>query len=194
MTSQFLYTWLTVFAAIIPTAAIGHILDPNFNKAYYYRYELRTAPVALLARWQTLDASYRINRHWATGPALVAYNSEGRGGMLAPSFKGLAIGWHVTHYFLSVARHGWYSGLHAYHEDYESRGHGDDGYEKLEGLRTNLVLGHHWRWNRVNLMVGAGPELKNYKVAKYDRGNSTPTISHESNLGPTVELKLGLEI
>ncbi len=63
-TYKLLLKFWTVISAIICATS------PTFGTTL----ELRTAPLALLAQWTTLDTSYNLNDHWATGPALVVYS------------------------------------------------------------------------------------------------------------------------
>jgi len=159
------------------------------------RLELRTAPLALLASWYTLDASYRFTEHFALGPAVVFYNSRAEhGNMLAPTYKGTAYGLHANYYFRSVEVSGFYTGLHAYQEDYRSYPHGLSGHEDRNGYRVNLTAGYQARMNRVSLLMGLGVEVRSHKVVETRTYDSAPKEYSETHRIPTVEIKLGFEI
>ncbi len=158
-------------------------------------WEFRTAPVALLARWYTLDISYRFTEQLAFGPSAVIYDAPGvQGNMLAPTYKGNAFGLHANYYFNSVMTRGWYSGLHAYQESYRSYPEGYPGYEDRKGFRGNVTAGYQFKWSQVNLMTGLGMEYRNHNVVETSRYSGTQPETRESSWGPTVEIKLGFEI
>lgn len=88
------------FVSLYPSQA--NQLKIQKEKEDETRWDLRMAPVALIARWYTLDASYRITENWSMGPAAIIYSASSPGGMFFPSDKGYAIGWSGNHYFTSV--------------------------------------------------------------------------------------------
>lgn len=159
------------------------------------RWEFRTAPVALLARWYTLDVSYRFTENFAVGPSIVIYDAPGeQGNMLAPTYKGDAFGFHANYYFTSVKARGWYSGLHAYQESYRSYPEGYPGYEDRKGYRSNITAGYQFKWSQVNLLTGLGMEYRNHNVVETSRYSGVQPETRKSGWGPTVEIKLGFEI
>jgi hypothetical protein len=167
----------------------------SLNQNELRSWEFRTAPIALLARWYTLDVSYRFTEHIAVGPSVVIYDAPGeQGNMLAPTYKGNAFGLHANYYFTSVERNSWYSGLHAYQESYTSYPEGYPGHEDRKGFRSNVTAGYQIKWSRVNLMTGLGMAYRNHDIIKTSRFDDTETESRESQWNPTVEVKLGFEI
>ena len=163
------------------------------------RWEFRTAPVALLARWYTLDVSYRLSeKKWATGPSIVLYNYSEIGNMFAPAFKGQALGWNANYYFDSAQRNTWYFSLHSYYEKYKSYPHAYLGYYEKDGYRMNGALGYQWRWNPVNLMAGLGVEQRNHNVVEHKDpilGIEQEPVSSSESVGlPYAEIKIGIQI
>lgn len=164
-------------------------------------WELRTAPIALLARWYTLDVAYRFTENFATGPAVVLYDALGdRGGMLAPTYKGYAFGWQGNFYLNSILTDTWYFGLRAYYESYRSYLHGVLGYDERNGVRTNAFFGYQWKWSRVTLMSGLGVEYLDRDVVRQrELGDALGVIqsagsSRQSLFEPMIEVKMGFEI
>ncbi len=166
----------------------------NAKQTELRSWEFRTAPVALLARWYTLDVSYRFTAHIAAGPSAVIYDAVEQGNMLAPSYKGNAYGLHANYYLTSVEASGWYSGLHAYQESYRSYPEGYPGYEDRKGYRGNVTAGYQVKWSQINLMTGLGMEYRSHNVVETSRYSGTQPETRESGWGPTVEIKLGFEI
>ncbi|MGE4133946.1 MAG: hypothetical protein AB7F86_20080 [Bdellovibrionales bacterium] len=164
------------------------------------KWELRTAPIAMLASWYTLDVSFHLTPYFSMGPAVVLYNDRSEhGGMLAPTYHGHALGWHGYYYFRSHARHGMYLGLRSYYESYRSRQHGLSGqYEDRDGFRTDLFTGYRMRWSRFTMMAGGGLEIATHSVVeREDALGSRPASRktyNETRSGPMIEFKLGLEI
>jgi hypothetical protein len=162
------------------------------------RWEFRTAPVAYLARWYTLDVSYRISEKWATGPAGIIYGSPEIGHMFAPSYKGYAAGWNANYYFNTVLKSGWYLSMHSFYEKYSSYPHAYLGHKEIDGFRANAVAGYQWRWSAFNLMAGLGGEYNNHNVVdKPDAiGSKQPNVSSFNGTSTLlhIELKIGVQI
>lgn len=163
------------------------------------RWELRTAPIAMLASWYTLDVAYRISDRWATGPAAVLYNGAEQGNMLYLSRRGHAFGWNGTYYLRSATTDSWYLNTHAYYESSRAYPHAVSGYNEENGVRANLTVGYHKRrWKQINLMMGVGAELRNYDVTKYRESSlfkpESEESSHEVTWVPHIEFKVVFEI
>lgn len=163
------------------------------------RFEIRTAPLAFLAKWLTLDTSYRLNDSFSTGPAVVIYAAGGPGGMLAPSFKGYAAGWSANYYINGAQEDTVYVGTHAYYESYDSYPHAFLGYYSRSGLRANITLGYQWRISSwMNMQAGAGLEARQHHVTAYPENASSSTAygseSDDNTSGPVLEFKVGFEI
>jgi len=175
--------------------SVKSLIAGNVNKR---SWEFRTAPIALIARWFTLDVSYRLSDQWATGPAAILYNAEGPGGMLSPSYKGYAVGWNGNYYFNSVYKNTWYVSAHTYYESYKSYPHAYLGYKEIDGFKANSVIGYQWKWSRINMMTGIGAEFRNQNVVdRKDAVNSveqSPIESRDSFWLPHIEFKMGIEI
>ncbi|OQW53666.1 MAG: hypothetical protein A4S09_07110 [Proteobacteria bacterium SG_bin7] len=154
------------------------------------RWEFRTAPIALWARWFTFESVYRPSQNWATGPSLVWYNAESIGNILAPSYRGQALGWVVNYYFKSVSQNSGYLSFHSYYDKFTAYGHPRGVYDN-EGVKANAAIGRMWRTFGTVIMAGIGPEYRSYE--KIDLSFAQPVSSRETLWGPFVEFKLGLE-
>lgn len=180
------------------TLSSGTLSSSFYSEEEMPRWEFRTAPVVLWARWYTLDVSYRISEKWATGPAAVVYGSAEIGNMFAPSYKGYAVGWNANYYFRSVMKSGWYLSMHSYYEKYSSYPHAYNGHKKMDGFRANAVAGYQWKWSAFNLMAGLGGEYRNHNVVDKSGVISgiQPEVSsfNETRTLPHIELKIGIQI
>ncbi len=140
------------------------------------KWEIRTAPLALIAQWQTLDVSYRFTENFAMGPSIIRYAGSGGGNMFLPDYSGDAYGFSADYYFRSVMKNTWYLGSHAYKEKYRNRPHATfDDYER-DGYRVNAVLGYQIKFQPFNLLIGGGEEYRSYQETKY--------VDKYSSLGP----------
>lgn len=165
------------------------------------RWEVKTAPIAFLVRWLTLDLSYRLSDNWATGPSTILYNADGPGGMFGPTYKGYALGWNSNYYFKSVYTNTWYLSGHAYFDTFRSYPHAYLGFKEMQGMKANTAVGYQWRWSRVTVLAGLGTEFTNYKVTDnktaasfaLDQIQATSNYN-ESNWFPYFEFKMGIEI
>jgi hypothetical protein len=160
----------------------------------------RTAPVAIMARWYTLDVSYNISKNWATGPAVISYASGTMGGMLAPTYRGYAIGWNGNYYFNSVRVDGWYASLHAYYENYDSYPEGYSGYVAINGFKANSAVGYRWIIGNFDILAGLGMENRIHTTTdhreRYLLIDGSPTMiqeptSNASDWLPFAEIKIG---
>lgn len=167
-------------------------------RAEIHKWEIRTAPLAFLASWNTLDVSYRLNEHWAHGPALVHYNHAPIGGMFTPSLRGLAAGWSGTYYTKAVTRDTWYTSLHTYYEDYKLYPHASLIHYHRKGLRASSAYGYQWHWSRINMLAGLGPEFRwhgtNYIERKLDNSEVVVNNKFKPQLGLHIAFKLAVEI
>jgi len=130
------------------------------------KFELRTAPIMILARWYTLDASYILNEQWAFGPSYVsyAYNTI-YGNMLGPAYYGNAYGAHLIWAVDDLFSNSWYIGSHIYYETYRSVAHGLQGNkEDRKGFRTSAVIGYRQLNGNFLTMVGLGFENYDHDV------------------------------
>lgn len=175
------------------TSSTSQSINAKYATPPLKRWEIRIAPIALLARWLTLDVSYHLNENWATGPALINYTTDSnRGGMLVPTYKGYAIGWQGN-YFTSALKDGLYLSAHAYYESYKNYPHSFQGYYQKDGYKLNSALGYRWKWKPVVLMTGVGAEYLDHSVTEYTEVR-TSRDSKQSNSRPFIEVKLGIEI
>lgn len=161
------------------------------------RWELRTAPIALLASWVTLDASYRFTDHWATGPAVILYSASGRGNMFTATNNGYAAGWSANYYFRSVFRNTWYISAHTYFESYKTYPHAYEGFKELSGLKANSAFGYQWKMPRINVMTGLGAEMLTHNILDRPEavnGIAKPAVgSNRSDVIPFFEFKMGMD-
>jgi hypothetical protein len=161
-------------------------------------WEFRTAPIAFIARWLTLDVSYRLTDQWATGPAAILYNADGPGGMVGPTYSGSAFGWNGNYYFSSAFSNTWYVSAHAYYESYKSYPHAYMGFKEIDGVKANSAIGYQWKWSRVNVMAGVGAEFRSQTVVDRRDGDdvagSSPRESKDAFWLPHIEFKMGIEL
>jgi hypothetical protein len=160
-------------------------------------YEVRTAPAALLARWITLDFSLNlVSEHWSLGPSVIIYAAPKIGNMFTPSYNGTALGGHLYYYFKSFSESSWYSGNHLYYEEYESYPHNFTGHYQYQGFKFNPKAGYQIATSSgINIMLGAGLELRSYHQKNIDDSNGvdSPSFKNYSAVIPYVEAKLGFK-
>lgn len=156
--------------------------------------ELRTAPLALIASWGTLDAAYRFHPQFSIGPAVVLYNGE-KGNMFLPGYKGTALGLNATFYFTPGYYSAWYMSTHVFKEKFTSRSTEavKDTRTEKDLVRANAAIGYHWKWQHFNMRAGAGPELRSGESKKF-LANKLEKDSNVSDVLPHVEFKLGWDI
>ncbi len=182
------------------TTAFSKNLELNKSKpkTIEKKWELRTAPIAMMVSWYTLDVSYRLSENLATGPAVISYNARGPGGMFGPTYNGYAIGWNGSYYFSSLLKDTWYISAHAYYESYKSYPRAYLGHYVYEGGKANTAIGYQWRGAMINIIAGLGLEYRSYSVTdKKDPigGIEQPSVDSSESRGlPFVEFKIGIEI
>lgn len=157
------------------------------------KYEVRTAPIALVAQWATLDFSFKLNGTWAAGPSVIVYASPKIGNMLAPSYNGTALGGHLYAYLNSFSQSSWYWGNHFYSENFESYPHAKTGHYELKGSKISTKFGYQLllKSNFV-FLTGAGVELRSYTQNDIiDLGAAAPTLKSQSGIFPFIEFKVG---
>ncbi len=161
-------------------------------------WEFRTAPLAFLASWFTLDVAYRLSDQWSFGPSAILFNAKGPGSMLAPSYNGYAVGWNGSYHFGSVRKNSWYISAHGYYESYKLYPHAFSGHKEVTGFSGYSVIGYQWRWSRVNILSGIGPQISYQNVVERTRPlndvEKSPVESRDVKLVPTIEFKVGFEI
>lgn len=165
------------------------------------RWELRTAPLAFLAQWTTIDVGYRVTSKISTGPAVVSYAAKS-GNMFLPSFEGQAIGWYANYYLGSANVSGGYSSLHVYHEDFLSHPHARREEERFKsvGQRANAIVGYRWVRSMFDVLLGGGVmafarqtdklTYKSTSIAGPER--LEPSSETNSGMIPIVECKMGV--
>ena len=157
-------------------------------------YEIRTAPVALIARWVTLDFSFNINNQWALGPSIGLYATPKIGNMFTPSYNGSAVGAHAYYYFNSFSDDSWYFGNHAYYENYESYPHAFNGHYELKGFKFNSKAGYQLViMSGFSFLLGLGAEYRNYDQKNIDDSNgvNTPKFKDYQPVVGFIEAKVG---
>lgn len=171
------------------------------RKIAYPSWEVRTAPIALLARWLTLDVAYRFSEHFATGPAIVLYEApiQAGGNMLMPTYRGSAWGWQANYYFKPITeRSNGYVGGRIYSETYKSYPHdmSEGGYDDVSGTRADVFIGALLRSSPFIFMGGVGFEFFDHKFAEHRTllGVDQPvTHDSESDTRLMLEFKAGIE-
>lgn len=161
------------------------------------QFEIRTAPIALIARWYTLDASYRPNPQWALGPSIVIYNHDGPGGILSPAYQGKSFGAHINYYFQSIDVNSFYLGSHFLYDDYRSFPHGSSGYRDHIGTSLQAVAGYFGRYQSLTFHTGLGfeQEMGSYEDVAYNSLTSDyeMTTGNDTFFKLLIEFKLGYE-
>lgn len=157
------------------------------------KYEVRTAPIALLARWVTADFSIALNPNIAVGPSVVIYASPEIGNMFLPSYSGYALGAHAYYYLVGFSENGFYGGSHFYYENFSSYPHGVAGHSELTGTKINLVGGYQFiTVTKFNILAGLGLESRNYSQNNISNDPLFPaTFSDRSGAGAFIEFKVG---
>ena len=166
--------------------------EPNINQ-----WEIRTAPLAFLARWLTLESLYRLDDHWAIGASYVAYRATGGGGMFTPfpGLRGNSFGLVVTRYFHPLEESGLYGNLHLSKEDYTQYPNAD-GPRSLfhyKGHSLLLVAGYRMPfWQHFFILAGAGAKIGMYE--KFERDFSGIETTNKNYFGVIgyLEAKLGI--
>jgi len=165
---------------------------------YFPRFELRTAPIAFIARWLTLEALYRLNDKWAVGPSFVYYGSGPTGSMFWLSYQGRALGLVATHYLRGVSQRGWYGSLRYHYEDYTYYPHAKSEEQYYKGHSLIAVAGYRFLFLKsFFVMPGLGAKLSLYEHTETKFGvanvaTRTRTPSRFQAL-PYIEAKLGVE-
>jgi hypothetical protein len=157
-------------------------------------YEIRTAPITLIARWGTLDFSFNIDNQWAIGPSVIIYAAPKIGNMFAPSYNGTAVGAHAYYYFNSFLDDSWYWGNHAYYESYESYPHDFNGHYEFKGFKFNTKVGYQVTTPLgINMLFGIGAEARKYDQKNIDdsNGGNSPKFKDYQPVIGFVEVKLG---
>lgn len=180
------------------TAAVGSQREPTKKQSValsvdsFDRWELRTAPLAMLARWFSLELSYRANEHWSVGPSLISYSAKGPyGNMLMPTWDGYATGAHLYYFGRSAMTNSVYLGVRGLYESYVSYPHAALFSEAVSGVKAQGAVGYQKRWSSVGLLVGLGAEQRFHRVV---RSKESALRSYDENESfPFFEFKLGLQ-
>ncbi len=168
------------------------------EQASLRQFELRTAPIAFVARWLTLEALFRVNPHWAVGPSFVYYGDTSSGSMFWLSYQGRAVGIVATHYLRGAGIRGWY-GTGRYHfESFTHRPHAKSEELHYKGHALLLSAGYRFVFlKNFFVMPGLGVKLglyerteTNFSVPSARTRNTKP--NHFLAL-PYLEAKLGVE-
>ena len=187
---QFFCILTLLFCATFGNAAEKKASTPD-SQSSNYKFELRTAPIAFIAKWTTIDISYFINEHWAIGPSYIRYGASGPyGNMFLPTWDGYAIG---GHFILAenLQTTGYYLATHIYSENYKSYPEAYLGYYKRVGTRVIVTVGERWVSGNFTTQLGAGFEGTSYDITKTPDTGS-PTEYTDSGTGFTIEFKMGL--
>ena len=159
-------------------------------KQEFSNWEVRTAPIAYLAKWITLDLSY-VTDSFAFGPSIISYASpETVGGMLAPTYNGLAYGGNFV-LAETLYRNSLYLSGHAYAENFRSYPHAFLGYQNRTGGKANIVLGYRWVNIDITSMFGVGMEFRNHKVESVNNFTNSVTEYNENTSLLHIEFKIG---
>ncbi len=138
-----------------------------FTETDNLKWDLRTAPIAILAHRYLLEGSFRPSPQWATGPSVIRYDCHGPSGLLARCISGWSVGWQTTYYFQSPNFNTWYASAHAYSDRHSARSDGAEMSESAStGLKVNAVIGHQWQLKSIFFLLGCGVEHESYKIER----------------------------
>lgn len=185
MKSLFLFLLL-----IIPSGALA--FETN-------QWEVRTAPIAFIARWFTFEGLYRPNPSWALGGSYVKYSGSTSGSMFWPSDRGYSAGLVGTYYFDPVMAESWYATARLHHEKFTSYGHNSEYDYEYKGNSLMAVGGFRVAFlGNFFAMSGLGVQLGLYDRVeiKTARGTNAVTYSTKPNMIrvlPYLEAKIGAE-
>ncbi len=164
--------------------------------------EFRTAPLALIWRWYTIEGLVRLgppSKRWAIGPSYIKYGAPTNSNMFFPAYRGSAMGFVVTRYFDVLSAPGWYGTFRYYFENYDS--YLEDPYSTISHLRghaVTLIAGYRFPvFDRSFLMAGVGLQARSYdkKEIRTDNMNRISPIEDSDFFEalPYLEVKVGVE-
>ncbi len=138
---------------------ITTIEKSNAKLDSFDKWEVRTAPVMMVAAWYTLDLSYQLTPNWSTGPAAVFYQNDHVGGMLMPADFGQALGWQQLYTFKPMKAASLYVSSHVYYQSYSSAGDAQiNSRDQHDGIKVNSDFGIRWHEHHFIMLAGAGVE------------------------------------
>ncbi len=164
------------------------------------KLEIRVAPLALLARWYTLETAYKISKTFDLGinythfGARVEYRT---GNMFFPTLSGDSYGLNLNYYFFQVPTgSSAYASMKLNREVFQSIGHASPSIYSYDGMSATLLGGR--RFSLAELIPGLGILLGGgAKFYIYDQKESKNTLGviskdHGRRQGalPIVEAKL----
>lgn len=166
------------------------------NEASAYRWELRTAPIALIARWFTIEGLFHIDEQLAVGPSFVKYGSAPVGSMFWPSFRGRSIGLVGTYYF-EPRPNTWYATVRYFHENFTFYSHGRDNDEvQWRGNTVMGVAGYRRPLSQsIFMLAGVGLQLGKYEITEKKNKSGVALVTRDPSkirLRPYFELKVGV--
>lgn len=160
-------------------------------------WEVRGAPLALLAQWYSFDLSYRLNPKWSTGPSGIRYAASSNGNMLLPSMNGYAVGWNLNYYVNGVDQSSWYFGGYLFYEDYNRYPHSSSPPQKITGSRADYIMGYRIYHAPFALLLGAGFQFSSQRQRRIYADSAGPNLDKGDTLlqisFPRLEVKLGIE-
>ncbi len=161
--------------------------------------EFRTAPIAFLASWLSLDVSYKLTEKWGIGPSVILYNSEvsEHGNFLMPTYNGNALGANLTYYIDSYYKNSIYLNFRGLYQDYISTPHSfrDGSHVEVRGFTGHIVLGHSYRKGRLSILTGLGVQHNRFSSETINPTEAAVDIfSNTVTTSPYLEFKLGVEI
>ena len=165
------------------------------------KWEIRTAPIAILAGWTTVEALYHVTDQLAFGPSYIRYaECSGYAGMFSPSYCGSSLGAAMNYYFKPNAVRTWYLGSHVYSSNYRSYSHPTivGEFTDKSGVSVNAVLGIQRNWKNCEIMLGGGLETdifkENRRTFQFVDKTYSDTVSNPTQTYPYIEAKVGLRI
>jgi hypothetical protein len=161
------------------------------------QWEIKVSPLALLVKWITLEAGYRLNSQWVIGPSFTKYAGSTRPMLIG--FRGESLGVFLTHYFQPLPENGWYASLRASHEKYTSYP-GDESSDRINGI-TKKIEGYFFTvtgggrfafGGNFFLLYGLGLQGQLFDLQKNTRG-AISTEKSKARVIPFAEVKVGME-
>lgn len=156
------------------------------------QFEVRTAPLAYLAQWVTLDFTWSPFPQLSLGPSYIKYGAKGPyGNMFLPTYSGNAYGMNISYYSENFNSDSWYIGTHLYSEKYDSYPHAYLGSYTHEGTSLIAVVGYRWiSSENLATQLGVGSNWINYDTTK--KPDNAPAENYrETESRFYIEFKLG---
>ena len=174
----------------------------QIEKPSVKNWAVKTAPVAYIAKWVTVDVTRKLTSKLSMGPSLIYYGNESSiGNMFLPTYRGYAAGYNMNYFFKGLHQTGWYMSHHSYYEDYKDYPHNSDFTFSNEGWRADLIGGWNHKFPKYPVFIQSGLGLQYQSYDQTERQNSRKRNQargipnrevKENGFSPTLESKVGV--